>query len=111
MASDSDSDSAHVGGGPTLIPHEDRFRSLILASEEGHLRRSYNILASVTFHFQEPEQLSIAGGDVTITERMLMAGFRFPFSGIARELLVRLEVAPSQVKPNGWRYLFASFIL
>jgi hypothetical protein len=48
---------------------------------------------------------------VTITERMLMAGFRFPFPLIAWELLVRLGVAPSQVKPNGWRYLFASFVL
>jgi hypothetical protein len=42
---------------------------------------------------------------------MLMAGFRFPFPEIARELLVRLGVAPSQIKPNGWRYLFASFVL
>jgi hypothetical protein len=66
---------------------------------------------SMTFHFQEPGQLSIAGGDVAITERMLMAGFRFPFTGIARKLLVQLGVAPSQIKPNGWRYMFASFIL
>jgi hypothetical protein len=42
---------------------------------------------------------------------MLMAGFRFPSTGIARELLVQLGVAPSQIKPNGWRYLFASFVL
>lgn len=48
---------------------------------------------------------------MTITERMLMAIFRFPFTGIARELLVQLGVAHSQVKPNGWRYLFASFVL
>jgi hypothetical protein len=65
----------------------------------------------MTLHFQEPGQLSIAGGYVTITERMLMVGFRFPFTGIARELLVQLGVAPYQVKPNGWRYLFTSFIL
>jgi hypothetical protein len=111
MASDSDSDGAHAGGGPTLIRHENRFKSLILASEESLLRRSYNIQSSVILHFQQPKQLSIAGGDVTITERMLMAGFRFPFPEIARELLVRLGVAPSQIKLNGWRYLFASFVL
>jgi hypothetical protein len=111
MASDYDSDGAPIGGGPNLIPHENRFRSLIPASDESHLRQSYNIPDSVTLHFQEPGQLFIAGGDVTITERMLMAGFRFPFTGIARELLVQLGVAPSQVKPNGWRYLFASFVL
>jgi hypothetical protein len=111
MASDSESGGAHVGGDPTLVPHENRFRSLILASEERRLRRSYNIPSSIILHFQLPEQLSIVGGDVTITERMLMAGFRFPLPEIARELLVRLGVAPSQVKPNGWRYFFASFVL
>jgi hypothetical protein len=42
---------------------------------------------------------------------MLMAGFRFPFRAIARELVVQLGVAPSQIKSNGWRYLFASFIV
>jgi len=111
MASDSDSDGASIGGGPNLIPHENRFRSLIPASNESRLRQSYNIPDSVTLHFQEPGQLFITGGDVTITKRMLMAEFRFPFTGIARELLVQLRVAPSQVKPNGWRYLFASFVL
>lgn len=40
-----------------------------------------------------------------------MAGFRFPFPSIVRELMVQLGVAPSQIKPNGWRYLFASFII
>jgi hypothetical protein len=111
MASDSDSDGAPIGGGPNLVPHENRFRSMIPVSEEVRLCRSYNIPDSVTFHFQEPSQLSIAGGDVAITERMLMAGFQFLVTGIARELLVQLGVAPSQIKPNGWRYLFASFIL
>jgi len=100
MASDSNFDGAPVGGGPNLVPHENRFRSLIPASEEGRLRQSYNISDSVTLHFQEPGQLSIACGDVAITERMLMAGFRFLFTGIARELLVQLGVTPFQVKPN-----------
>jgi hypothetical protein len=88
MASGSDSNGAPIGGGPNLIPHEYRFGSLIPASEEGRLRQSYNIPNSVTLHFQEPGQLFIAGCDVTITERILMAGFRLPFIGIARELLV-----------------------
>jgi hypothetical protein len=68
MASDSDSNGAPVGSGLNLVPHENKFRSLIPASEEGPLCRSYNIPDSVTFHFQEPGQLSIAGGDVAITE-------------------------------------------
>jgi hypothetical protein len=111
MASDFDSDGAPVSGGLNLIPHENRFRSLISASEEGHLRQSYNIPDSVTLHLLEPGQLSIVGGDVAITERIPMAGFRFAFTGIAKELLVLLGVAPSQVKLNRWRYLFVSFIL
>jgi hypothetical protein len=40
-----------------------------------------------------------------------MAGLRLPFPDIARELLLYLRVAPSQIFPNSWRYLFASFIL
>jgi hypothetical protein len=100
MASNSDSNGAPVGGCPNLVPYENRFRSLIPASEEGRLHQSYNIPDFVTLHFQEPGQLSIVGGDVAITKRMLMARFRFPFTGIARELLVKLGLAPSQVKPN-----------
>lgn len=111
MASSSDSDGGHVNGSPNLVPHENRFKSLISVSDEGRLRQSYNIPSSVTIHFQEPGELSIAGGNVAITERMLMASFRFPFLGIARKLLVQLGVAPSPVKLNEWRYLFASFIL
>jgi hypothetical protein len=75
MASGSDSDGAPIGGGPNLVCHENRFRSLISASEEGRLRWNYNIPDSVILHFQEPGQLSITGGNVAITERMLMAGF------------------------------------
>jgi hypothetical protein len=52
MASGSDSDGAPVGGGPNLVCHENRFRSLIPASEEGRLRRNYDIPESVTLHFQ-----------------------------------------------------------
>lgn len=112
MASGSDSDGGRVGGGATnLVPHENKFRTLIPASDEARLCQSYNIPASVRLHFQEPGELSIVGGDVAITKRILMAGFRFPFPAIARELVVRLGVAPSQIKPNGWRYLFASFII
>lgn len=51
-------------------------------------------------HFQEPGELSIAGGDVAITERMLMASFWFPFLAIAQELVVQLGVVPSQIKPT-----------
>ncbi len=75
MASDSNFDGAPVGGGPNLVCHENRFRSLIPASKEGCLRRNYDIPDSVTLHSQFLGQLSITGGNVAITERMLMAGF------------------------------------
>jgi hypothetical protein len=42
---------------------------------------------------------------------MLLAGLRFPFPDIARELVLYLSVSSSQITPNAWRYLFASFIL
>jgi hypothetical protein len=42
---------------------------------------------------------------------MLLAGLRFPFPDIARELVLYLRVSPSQIPPNAWRYLFTSFIL
>jgi hypothetical protein len=52
----------------------------------------------------------IRGGDITIYERMLLASLRFPFLPIAREFVLFLGMALSQVMPNAWRYLFASFI-
>jgi hypothetical protein len=42
---------------------------------------------------------------------MLTAGLRLPFPDIAREMVLYLGVSPSQIAPNAWRYLFASFIL
>jgi hypothetical protein len=39
-----------------------------------------------------------------------MAGLRLPFPAIAREFLEYLQVAPSQILPNGWRYFFAAYI-
>jgi hypothetical protein len=111
-ASGSNSDGDHVGGGaPNLVPHENKFKTLIPASDKARLRQSYNILDLVRLHFQGPRELSNAGDYVAITEKMLMVGFRFPFPSIALELMVRLGVAPSQIKLNGWRYLFASFII
>jgi hypothetical protein len=42
---------------------------------------------------------------------MFMVGPRLPFPGFSRELPLFLGVAPSQIIPSGWRYLFASYIL
>jgi len=42
---------------------------------------------------------------------MFMTGLRLPFLEIARDFVMFLMVAPSQIMPNAWRYLFASYIL
>jgi hypothetical protein len=75
------------------------------------LRVNYDIGNSVRLHFQNLSSLSITGGDISLFERMFMAGLRLPFPDMARELLLYLRVAPSQIFPNSWRYLFASFVL
>jgi hypothetical protein len=94
-----------------LIPLENRHVSLFSVQSEWILRVNYDIDNSVRLHFQDSSVLSIPGGDITLFERMFMAGLRLPFPDIAREFLLYLKVAPSQIFPNSWRYLFASFIL
>jgi hypothetical protein len=94
-----------------LIPLENRHVSLLSMKNEWIFRLNYDIGNSVPLHFQSSSTLSITGGDIALFERMFMAGLRLPFPDIARELLLYLGVAPSQIFPNSWRYLFASFIL
>lgn len=98
-------------GAARLAPPEDRLESTWLADHESVLRRAYDIGPSVNVFFQEPGSLGIAGGEVTLTERMLMAGVRLPFPKIVREVCALLGVAPGQIAPNGWRYVVASSIL
>jgi hypothetical protein len=96
---------------PMLIPLENRHVSLLSVQNEWVLRVNYDIDKSVRLHFQDPSALSITGGDISLFERMFMAGLRLPFPDIAWEFLLYLKVAPSQIFPNSWRYLFAAFIL
>jgi hypothetical protein len=42
---------------------------------------------------------------------MFMAGLRLPFLEIAKDFVLFLMVTRSQILPNAWRYLFASYIL
>jgi hypothetical protein len=94
-----------------LVPLDRRGASKIRIGDEFRLRNNYDLLSSVLLHFQNPVTLEIRGGDIVIYERMLLAGLRLPFPEIGRELILYLEVSPSQIAPNAWRYLFASFIL
>jgi hypothetical protein len=94
-----------------LVPLDRRGASRIRIGDEFRLRNNYDILLPVLLHFQNPVTLEIQRGDIVIYERMLIAGLRLPFPDIARELVLYLRVSPSQIAPNSWRYLFASFIL
>jgi len=69
-----------------LVPTEDREESTWLSCHEATLRRDYDIGPSVNLFFQEPGSLGIIGGEVTLTERMFMAGIRLPFPKIVQEV-------------------------
>jgi hypothetical protein len=94
-----------------LSPLESRVETALFAKHEGVLRLNYDIPPTVRMFYQAPEARLIDGGDITLFERMFLAGLRLPFSEIARDFVLFLMVAPSQIMPNAWRYLFASYIL
>jgi hypothetical protein len=78
---------------------------------EGVLRLNYDISPTVRMFYQTPGTRVIDDGDVTLFERMFLAGLRLPFPEIAWDFVLFLMVAPSQIMPNACRYLFASYIL
>jgi hypothetical protein len=94
-----------------LVSLDRRGALRIRIRDEFRLRNNYDILPPVLLHFHNPVTLEIQRGDIVIYERMLLAGLRLPFPDIARELVLYLGVSPSQITPNAWIYLFASFIL
>jgi len=78
---------SNPGAGITrLVPPEDREESPWLSCKEATLRRDYDIGPSANLFFQEPCSLGIIGGEVTLTERMFMAGIRLPFPKIVQEV-------------------------
>jgi len=78
---------------------------------EGVLRLNDDIPPTVRMFYQTLGARVIDGDDVTLFERMFLAGLRLPFPEIARDFVLFLMVAPSQIMPNAWKYLFASYIL
>jgi hypothetical protein len=94
-----------------LVPLDRRGVSKVSTGDEFRLRNNYDIPPTVLLHFQNPVTREIRGGDLVFYEKMLLAGLRFPLPDIARELVLFLGVSPSQLTPNAWRYLLASFIL
>jgi hypothetical protein len=94
-----------------LSPLESRVETALFAKHEGVLRLNYDIPPTVRMFYQALESRLINGGDITLFERMFLARLRLPFPEIARDFVLFLVVAPSQIMPNAWRYLFASYIL
>jgi hypothetical protein len=94
-----------------LVPLDHRGVSKVSLGDEHRLRNNYDIPPLVLLHFQNPVSREIRGGDIVLYEQMLLAGVWFPFPDISRELVLFLGFCPSQIGPNAWRYLFASFIL
>jgi hypothetical protein len=131
MSSDSESGSSywesahpelqakgvHVVGAPqapevwVLVLVEDRHTVRTTTKDEYILHNNFDIQSFVTLYFQDPATRTINGVEVTLYKKMFMAGLRLPFPTITRELMLFLNVAPSQIVPNGWRYLFASYSL
>jgi hypothetical protein len=100
-----------AGEAPALVPLENRREAHLSAENEQALHHNYEIGPSVRLYFQDPVARTINGAYVTLFERMLMVGLRLLFLEIARNLVLFLMVASSQIMPNAWRYPFASFIL
>jgi hypothetical protein len=98
-------------GGPALVPLENHRPTILSTKNERVFCHNYEIGLSVWLHFQDPSTWTINGKDINLFERIFMAGLRLLFPKIARELLLILMIAPSQLVLNAWKYLFASYIV
>jgi hypothetical protein len=58
---------------------------------EGVLRLNYEVPPTVRMFYQNPEARVINGGDITLFERMFMAGLQLPFPEIARDFILFLD--------------------
>jgi hypothetical protein len=84
----------------------------ILSKTRGcrELRETYEIPSDVSIRIPEPNEGidgNVLENEVCIFEKALMAGLHLPFSLVVREILHILGMAPTQLKPNGWRNVFA----
>lgn len=90
------------------------WRSTLTSQDENRLRKVYGIPNNVNIRFPaNDERVALDGRtrEVCVDESMFIAGVRLPFLPVIQDLLAYLGLAPSQVKPNGWRYLISSCVL
>jgi hypothetical protein len=85
---------------PNLDPLENRRVACIFEEHEEILRQNYDILPTVRMFYQNSETWSINGGNITLFERIFMAGLWLPFLEITRDFILFLMVTPSQIMPN-----------
>jgi hypothetical protein len=83
-----------------LSPLESKVETALLERHEGVLRLNYDIPQTVRMFYQTPGTRVIDGGDITLFERMFMAGLRLPCPEIAQDFVLFLMVTPSQIMPN-----------
>jgi hypothetical protein len=65
------------------VPLENLWVEILSAENECVLRHNYEIGSSVRLHFQDPASRTIRCWDVTLFEKMFMAGLRLSFPKIA----------------------------
>jgi hypothetical protein len=94
-----------------LSPLESKVENALFERHEGVLWLNYDIPRTMRMFYQTLGAWVIDGGDVTLFERMFMAGLWLPFPEIAQDFVLFLMETPSQIMPNAWRYLFAAYIL
>jgi hypothetical protein len=94
--------------------HPATWESKLSRADERRIRQECFIPPFVKLRFDEKKSGTIVCSDrheVCMYEAMFRAGFRLPFLPMIQELLNYLDLAPHQLAPNAWRYLFGCMVL
>jgi hypothetical protein len=94
--------------------HPAMWESKLLRADERRVRKECFIPPFVKLRFDEKKNDAIVHSDrheFCVYEAMFRAGFRLSFLPMVRELLSYLDLAPHQLAPNAWRYLYGCMVL